>query len=51
MAIPAVILSTILYVITSISCFRQKDYPHGVMWFGYAFANLGLLWYEFNKVG
>lgn len=50
MAIPCVILSTFLYTLTSISCFYQKDHPHGVMWMGYAFANLGLLWYEFTKL-
>lgn len=50
MAIPCVILSTILYVLTGLSCFYQKDYPHGVMWVGYASANLGLLWYEFTKI-
>lgn len=50
MAIWCVILSTFLYSLTSISCFRQKDNPHAVMWAGYAFANLGLLWYEFTKL-
>lgn len=50
MAIPCVILSTLLYTLTSVSCFSQKDNPHGVMWLGYAFANLGLLWYEFTKL-
>jgi hypothetical protein len=50
MALPCVILSTFLYALTSISCFCQKDYPHGVMWLGYAFANLGLLWYEYSKL-
>jgi hypothetical protein len=50
MAIWCVILSTGLYTLTSLSCFRQKDNPHGVMWAGYAFANLGLLWYEFTKL-
>jgi hypothetical protein len=50
MAIPCVIISTCLYLLTSMSCFYQKDHPHGVMWAGYAFANLGLLWYEFTKL-
>lgn len=50
MAIPCVILSTCLYLLTSLSCFYQKDNPHGVMWAGYAFANLGLLWYEYTKL-
>jgi hypothetical protein len=50
MAIPAIIISTLCYFFTCISCFRQRDTPHGVMWAGYVFANLGLLWYEFNKL-
>lgn len=50
MAVSCVILSTGLYILTSISCFYQKDNPHGVMWAGYAFANLGLLWYECTKI-
>ena len=50
MAIWCVSLSTVLYAVTSLSCFRQNDNPHGVMWAGYTFANLGLLWYEFTKI-
>jgi|688.fasta_scaffold00240_96 hypothetical protein len=46
-----VTISTILYLCVAISCFVQKDYSHGVMWSGYTFANLGLLWYELNKIG
>jgi len=49
MAVPAIIISTLCYLFTSISCFRQSDNPHGVMWAGYVFANLGLLWYEYTK--
>jgi len=51
MAIWCVMLSTCLYALTSISCFTKEDSPHGVMWAGYVFANLGLLWYEFTKLG
>ena len=50
MAIPAIIISTLCYLITAINCFRQNDNPHGVMWAGYVFANLGLLWYEYCKL-
>ena len=50
MAIPAIIISTLCYLFTCISCLKQKDYPHGVMWAGYVFANLGLLWYEYIKL-
>jgi hypothetical protein len=50
MAIPAIIISTLCYLLTAINCYTQKDMPHCVMWSGYVFANLGLLWYEFTKV-
>lgn len=50
MAIPALVISTLCYALTCISCLRQGDKPHGVMWAGYVFANLGLLWYEFTKL-
>lgn len=50
MAIPAIIISTLCYLLTAINCYIQKDMPHCVMWLGYVFANLGLLWYEFTKV-
>lgn len=46
-----VTISTILYLCVSVSCFYQNDHPHGVMWAGYTFANLGLLWYELSKMG
>lgn len=49
-AIISIAISTTLYMINSISCFIQKDYSHSLMWFGYAFANIGLLWYEFTKL-
>lgn len=51
MGILCVTIATVLYFMTSISCFIQKDNPHGVMWAGYTFANFGLLWYEFTKLG
>lgn len=50
MAIPAIIISTLCYAFTCISCINQKDIPHAVMWAGYVFANLGLLWYEYSKL-
>lgn len=51
MALPAIIISTICYLATSVNCYMQNDKPHCVMWAGYVFANLGLLWYEYTKVG
>lgn len=49
MGTTCIILSSFLYLFVAISCFFQKDYPHSVMWTGYVFANLGLLWYELSK--
>ena len=51
MALSAIIISTLCYVTTCISCIRGQDYPHALMWFAYALANLRLLWYEFEKMG
>jgi len=45
-----VTISTFLYLCVCISCLIQKDYPHGLMWAGYTFANIGLLWYEYSKL-
>lgn len=50
MGVYAIIIATILYMLTSVSSFRQKDYPHSLMWFAYSLANIGLLWYEINKI-
>ena len=47
----SIMISTSLYMINSISCFIQGDYSHSLMWAGYSFANLGLLWYELIKLG
>jgi len=51
MALPAIIISTLCYIWTAFVTGYGGDYPHSLMWFAYALANLGLLWYEFNKMG
>jgi hypothetical protein len=51
MALPAIIISTLCYIWTTGACIIGKDYPHALMWFAYALANMGLLWYEWTKVG
>ena len=48
-AICAITITSICYTIASISCIKDKDYPHSLMWFAYALANIGLLWYEIQK--
>jgi len=49
MGIYAIIIATVLYLFTSLSCLRQKDYPHALIWFSYAVANTGFMWYEIQK--
>jgi hypothetical protein len=50
MGITALIIATILYIIVSISCFINRDYPHALSWFAYSIANVGFIWYEIEKV-
>ena len=50
MALYTITITMVMYALTGISCIRDKDYPHAMMWFAYGMANLGLLWYEFNKI-
>ena len=50
MGIVTLILATLLYLITCVSCIIGKDYPHSLMFFSYSLANLGLLWYEIQKI-
>lgn len=44
-------IATLLYAFICLSCLIQKDYSHSLMWAGYVLANIGLLWYEFSKMG
>jgi hypothetical protein len=41
--------ATVLYLLCSADNIRQGDYPHALTWFAYALANVGLIWYEYNK--
>jgi len=45
MGITSVIITIILYLITSLDQILKKDYPHALIWFCYACANVGFLWY------
>ena len=47
--ITAIGVATLCYIVGAVGNLMQKDYPHALMWFSYATANLGLLWYEYNK--
>jgi hypothetical protein len=46
----AIAVSSAMYIVVCGSCIKQKDYPHALMWFSYAMANIGLLWYEIKKI-
>ena len=35
----AISIASLCYLVTAISNFRQKDYPHSMMWFSYFLAN------------
>jgi len=41
--------ATVLYLLCCIDNIRQGDYPHALTWFAYSLANVGLIWYEYNK--
>lgn len=45
MGIIAVVITIILYLITAIDQYIKKDYPHSLIWFCYACANIGFLWH------
>lgn len=49
MGIIALILAIILYLTIALQNYLDKDYPHSFVWFSYALANVGFLWYEFVK--
>jgi hypothetical protein len=49
MSIYAIAAASLLYLVCAVDNFRQGDYPHCLVWFSYALANMGLLWYEYNK--
>jgi hypothetical protein len=49
MGITALILAIMLYIVIGIQNCLDKDYPHAMIWFSYALANFGFLWYEWVK--
>jgi hypothetical protein len=49
MGITALVLAIILYLIIALQNYFDKDYPHAFVWFSYALANVGFLWYEIIK--
>ena len=50
LGILAIATASVMYLVVCVSCMKLKDYPHALMWFSYAMANVGLLWYELNKM-
>ncbi len=49
LAVYSIIICTLCYLVCSIDNLRQKDFPHALVWFAYATANIGFLWYELTK--
>jgi hypothetical protein len=49
MILISLFVPTICYVITGISFFMKKDYPHGLIFLSYAVANSGFIWYEIRR--
>jgi len=48
--IVALILAIILYLVIAFQNAYDKDYPHFFVWVSYALANVGMLWYELDKL-
>lgn len=46
----ALILAIILYLVIAAQNLWDKDYPHAFVWASYALANVGMLWYELQKI-
>ena len=49
LAVYAIGITSVMYLISGYSCAKQKDWTHAGMWVSYAFANLCLMIYEFQK--
>ena len=49
LAVYAMGISTLCYLVCGVANLRQKDFPHALIWFSYAAANTGFLWYEYIK--
>ena len=49
LAVSALVICTMCYCACGVDNLRQKDFPHALIWFAYATANIGFLWYEFTK--
>ena len=42
-------VASLMYFLTGVSCIKDKDYSHAIMWICYGIANIALLWYEVEK--
>jgi len=49
LAFYAIGVTSVMYLVAGYSCARQRDWSHAGMWVSYAFANLCLMIYEFQK--
>lgn len=50
MSVYALAICFVLYCVIAVSNFRQKDYPHALIWICYALSQLGFLWHEITKL-
>ena len=46
----AIAVATLMYLLTAISCLKQKDWTHAGLWFSYSTANIFLMLYEIQKL-
>lgn len=44
-----IVIPAICYGIAAINHYKNKDLPMGLVYFSYALANIGFIWYEITK--
>lgn len=49
LATTAIMIAASCYILCCMDNLCKRDFPHALMWFAYSLANIGLLWYEWNK--
>ena len=42
-------IASLMYFLTGMSCIKDKDYSHAIMWLRYGVAKIALLCYELEK--
>jgi hypothetical protein len=49
MSYALILIPTVCYMGQAVVNLKQRDYPHAMIWFCYALANVGFIWYEVKK--